>query len=674
MKVPLVLLVVGAMPVVGGEIFVDGGEKAGGGDGSKEKPFAMIADGLKIAKAGDAVVVRGGVYRESVKIPGGEAGRPVTLKAEAGQRVIVSGFAKIGGWQPFKGGVFVTSLDWRPDSLYVDFTAQPLAREPDEGWYVMDATGDKTITDKKHLSNRADDLVGGSVQFHQNSGNIFFSFPITSLDKTACTLAMKNENKYAKPQPGDRYLLKNRACLINEPGEWAVEADADGKTFKLYFLPHRAEDLNATQARRQDRRIVMADRVSHVRIEGLEVAGGVNDGIDISNGFDITVTRCVVHNNADTGIHLSHVSNATVSRCLVLHNMNGLSTRSVRDVVIEENEVALNQMDGIDIAGDVSGRYGKPDAKPEEISENVTVRRNYIHHHTLWGHPDNLQLYRGVKNVRFIDNLALGAGQGLMSEEVDGGELTGNVILSCAANLVILGHGNSHNWTMTKNTLGFPGYGIYSFTGTNYVANENIYLGSVVVPPVYRGDFNLYGRELPIGPRWKRHNDIASFFKAAGQEEHSAAGDPKMISVPLGHSAVDDLESATASTLVLREPQTFKTGHHIEVNWDGVVRTVIAVDGKKVTFQPPLPVQPYSGGTVVVNWGDTTDFVLDTRLKPDSPGIKLARDGGAVGSAINIPAYRAGDFDGDGKRDLPELPADVKAGLPDPNNEILPSF
>jgi hypothetical protein len=655
-------------------IWVDGSAPTAGADGSQAKPFTTIGAGLKQAKAGTRVLVRGGVYRESVKVPGGAAGAPVTLMAEPGQRVILSGFEKIGGWQPHKAGVFVTTLDWKPDTLYVGFAAQPLAREPNEGWYQMAATGERTITDRKHLASRSDDLMGGSIQFHQRSGNVFFSFPITALDASAGTATLKSDNKWAKPQPGDRYMLKNRACLIDQPGEWAVEAQPDGKTCRLFFLPRTAADLQQTQARRLERRVVMVDRVKHVRLEGLEVAGGADDGIDVSNAADVTITRCFVHNNASAGIHLGHTTDATVSRCLVLHNMNGITTRSVRNLTIEENEVGLNQMDGMDIAGDVSGRYGKPGAKPEEITENVTVRRNYIHHHTLWGHPDNLQLYRGVRSIRFIENLALGAGQGLMTEEVDGGELTGNVILSCAANLIIFGHGNSHSWKVTRNTLGFPGYGIYSFTGTNYDARENIYLGSIVVPPVYRGDYNLYGRELPIGPRWKKHKDMASFVSAAGQEQHSLAADPQMISVPIGHSAIDNLESCTANTLVLRNPETFKAGHHIEINWDGVVRKVTAVDGKKMTFAPPLPVQPYSGGTLVANWGDATDFTLDTRLRPGSPAAKLAKDGGAVGASINVPAFRAGDFDGDGKRDLPDLPADVKAGLPDPNNLILPSF
>ena len=220
-------------------IWVDGSAPTAGADGSQAKPFTTIGAGLKQAKAGTRVLVRGGVYRESVKVPGGAAGAPVTLMAEPGQRVILSGFEKIGGWQPHKAGVFVTTLDWKPDTLYVGFAAQPLAREPNEGWYQMAATGERTITDRKHLASRSDDLMGGSIQFHQRSGNVFFSFPITALDASAGTATLKSDNKWAKPQPGDRYMLKNRACLIDQPGEWAVEAQPDGKTCRLFFLPDR---------------------------------------------------------------------------------------------------------------------------------------------------------------------------------------------------------------------------------------------------------------------------------------------------------------------------------------------------------------------------------------------------------------------------------------------------
>lgn len=662
------------LPARARSIHVDTTAAATDADGSDAKPFPSIAAGLKAAQPGDSVVVRAGTYRESVRLPSGEPGRPVTLTAAAGQRVIVSGFEPIRGWQPHKGGIFVTTLDWRPDTLYVGYTAQTLAREPNEGWYAMEAVAGRTITDKRNLSNRGDDLTGGSVQFHQRAGNVFFSFPIASLDAAAGAVTLDDGNKWAKPQPGDRYLLKNRAALIDRPGEWAIEAQPDGKSWQLFFRPGRAEDLRATQARRTDRRLVLADRVQHVRIEGLEVTGGTDDGIDVSNAGDVVISRCVVHNNGGAGIHLSHVARVTVSRCLALHNMNGITMRTAHEIIIEENEVALNQIDGIVVAGDVSGRYGKPGAKPEEITQDVIVRRNYVHHHTLWGHPDNFQLYRGVRNVRFIENLALGAGQGLMSEEVESGELTGNVILSCAANLVIFGHGNSHNWTIRNNTLGFPGYGIFSFTGTNYVAMDNLYLGAIVVPPVYQGDYNLYGGELPVGPRWKKHADLASFVQATGQEQHSVAGDPRLIGVPIGHSAIDDPAGCAVDTLVLRDPGSFSTGHYIEVNWDGVARQIATVAGKRITFAPPLPVRPYSGSTVVVNWGTRTNVLLDTRLRPDSPGTKVARNGGPVGATINVPAFRAGDFDGDGNRDLPALPGDVRAGLPDPNNLVLPSF
>lgn len=59
------------------------------------------------------------------------------------------------------------------------------------------------------------------------------------------------------------------------------------------------------------------------------------------------------------------------------------------------------------------------------------------------------------------------------------------------------------------------------------------------------------------------------------------------------------------------------------------------------------------------NWGDNSDFRLDLRLLPDGPGARLSEAGGPIGSQIDIQAYLAGDFNGDGNRDIPEIPLEL---------------
>lgn len=104
-----------------------------GGDGSLAKPFATIGAALKIVKPGDGIVVRAGTYRESLKLPSGAPGKPLTLMAAPGERVIVSGFTPINGWKPFRGQIQVANINYQPDGLFVRQTLQPMAQSPNEG-------------------------------------------------------------------------------------------------------------------------------------------------------------------------------------------------------------------------------------------------------------------------------------------------------------------------------------------------------------------------------------------------------------------------------------------------------------------------------------------------------------------------------------------------------------
>jgi len=82
------------------ELVVDQAAPADG-DGSAAKPFKTIGEAVKIASGGDTITVRASVYAESVALSqSGTAEQPTVLRAVPGQRVIVSGFVSITGWQP----------------------------------------------------------------------------------------------------------------------------------------------------------------------------------------------------------------------------------------------------------------------------------------------------------------------------------------------------------------------------------------------------------------------------------------------------------------------------------------------------------------------------------------------------------------------------------------------
>jgi len=118
----------------------------------------------------------------------------------------------------------------------------------------------------------------------------------------------------------------------------------------------------------------------------------------------------------------------------------------------------------------------------------------------------------------------------------------------------------------------------------------------------------------------------------------------------------------------------YAVGNHIEFNMDGVVRTVTAVDTVNITitFTPGLHGPTVGDGLAwvslprydfVENWGTRTNFARDSRLSGTSQGLTMSGTGGPIGSLLIIPNYQADDFDGDGFRDVPILPADVQTNL-----------
>jgi hypothetical protein len=269
---------------------------------------------------------------------------------------------------------------------------------------------------------------------------------------------------------------------------------------------------------------------------------------------------------------------------------------------------------------------------------------------------------------------------------VDGVEIAGNIIWNTQAYTIIFGHSNTNNANVHNNTIGGAGYGPYNITGTGYQMNENItWGGQFAIPNLtttnYTGDRNLYYQQygsapLRVASPSKSYTSIATWYADTGQDQNSQIGDPQFVNAATYATVMEGVEKSTASTLVLRSVTGFVVGDHVQINGDGVVRTVTAVDTvkKSITFDVPLPAKPLTQYMIVENWKASTNFVLDLRLKPTSPANTMGATGGVIGGTISTLAYSNGDFNNDGKRDIPTLPADVKAGLIDPNNWPPSSF
>ncbi|HUT09685.1 MAG TPA: right-handed parallel beta-helix repeat-containing protein [Thermoguttaceae bacterium] len=639
-------------------VWVDGGSPTPTEDGSPEAPFRTIGKALQTVQPSDVVTVRAGVYREQFKIPSGEPGRPITLRAADGQRAIVSGCVPVTGWTKATGGVWTTTLDFEPERLLVAAKEQTIAREPNEGWWRSAGAAGDTLSDPEHLQGIPAAETGGEVRVWLQHGNTFMTFPLLTLDARQARVSVDRGTTTLNLTAGDKYFLQNRAEFIDRPGEWAVQPDAG--RFKLSFMPRDEADLARVEAPRLDRALIDTRDRSHIRIEGLEVTGSRQFGIQVYGSSDVQVRRCIVHANRYLGILLREVEDVLVAQNVVRRNEYGISVGYSRRVTVEENDVGHNGVDGILVTWN---------------SDDITVQRNCVHHHLLWGHPDNLQVYRGVTNVRFRDNLLLAGGQSVMMEETSQGEFSGNMVVGCGAYMLIMGHQNAGHYKIHGNTLAFSGYGCMNLTWEDYDVCENVMTtghDSVLFGTKgirdYRGDRNVFWNSarsqnptiIATDDGW--HRDFQAVQRSTGEDQHSVYADPRFRNAPVAFRVLDSgrLDRCTKETWYLRGgAQGFEAGDFVEVNFDGVRRRITRLDEATITVAPPLEEKPVKGW-LVANWGENSDFRLDLRLKGDSPGANLSAEGGPVGSKIDVQAYLRGDFDGDGQRDLPLLPPEFK--------------
>lgn len=639
------------------EIHVDARSTASPPDGSPSAPFRTLAEALGRAVPGDTVLVHAGTYRESVRVPSGTAEKPVCLRAVAKERVIITGAAPVPDWQKVSDNVHAASLGFRPERLLVDFQPQPLAREPNEGWWTAQAVDHLTIHDAGHGERFPAKAEGGQVYIWTQHGNTFFTAPLAALDRERSRFTLRSPSKWMRLSAGDRYYFENAQDLIDAPGEWTVNEQGD--RFQIRFFPDNLDVLKRVEAPRETRRVLLISGATNVQIEGLEIVASAKNGIEINKSENVTVSGCIVHSHAGTGIAMRDCRNVIVRRNLSWNNYCGITLHTVRGAVIEENDVGYNGMDGLIVSWN---------------SEDITVRRNYLHHHVLWGHPDNLQVYRGVKKLRLIDNLLLAGGQAIMMEETSEGVLEGNMIIGAGAYAVIFGHQNAENYRIHNNTIAFSGYGCLNLTARNYDVRENVFVtgheGRVYgVRGIagYTAERNLFfktadavGESVLVSDQsW--NNSVEQFRRATGQDQHSLYADPGFRNAPQSYAVLDSsrLPECTRDTWFVRKGLgSIQAGDMVEVDFDGQPRTVTAAEGSRITVSPGLAAKPLKG-LLLCNWGQRTNLVLDLRLGEESPGRRLSASGGPVGSPLDIAAYQRGDFDGDGQRDLPPLPVEL---------------
>jgi hypothetical protein len=206
------------------------------------------------------------------------------------------------------------------------------------------------------------------------------------------------------------------------------------------------------------------------------------------------------------------------------------------------------------------------------------------------------------------------------------------------------------------NNVGFSGQQIgrcLGVNGSSYTADNNdwfLYSGQTATPVVAKGESFLN--------TWAQYQALV-----APQDAHSFNTDPLFTNFPSNYINADDSltwSNTPTKIFIPTTPQSYlaylAVGDHIEIGWDGVMRTVQSIGSNFITFAPAkndIVLSPIQG---IANWKGNSNPAFDLTFKTGSKAIGGAQGGGNMGSTINVPAYMNGDFNGDGRRDIPAMP------------------
>ncbi|MHB8897674.1 MAG: hypothetical protein ACYC6Y_02885 [Thermoguttaceae bacterium] len=278
----------------------------GGNDadpGTQSRPLATLEAAVSRLEPGDTLVVRGGVYRETVRFPrSGEAGKPITLKAYPGEEATISGCEPITGWIRHEGNIWKAPMGWTlgpgRNQIFAGEEVLVEARHPNRPapgleMYVADLSplwptfGPFTIPEETRASDPGrivSPLLDGQPEDYWKGGlycgehyegwclqtGVIESSKAGEIhvgDRTGgWWFGPAYEAKYPQAMQDGRGMIVGHMHALDQPGEWHWQ---DGT---LYLVTADGSEPRGVEAKRRPLALDLSDR-SYITISGLAVRG-----------------------------------------------------------------------------------------------------------------------------------------------------------------------------------------------------------------------------------------------------------------------------------------------------------------------------------------------------------------------------------------------------------------
>ncbi len=269
--------------------------------GDEAAPWKTLAHAGQVVKAGDTVIVKEGIYRETLKVKNnGEPNKPISFVAAQGEEVIISASEKFKGcFMPYKDGMLAAHVPWDlgPTKNQVYYNGETIneARHPNgpelevseqaglsSNWPTM---GDIHVDHPEDLYHAYSDTVLNQEEKDYWKGGYLMGVWATAYGVQATNIVASEKGKLTleggsltawgtTTDNATQYnyswaYIAGHQNAIDMPGEWVIRGNT------LFILPPEGETADTLELEIKKRMLVIdLQDNKHVSVSGFTTIGG----------------------------------------------------------------------------------------------------------------------------------------------------------------------------------------------------------------------------------------------------------------------------------------------------------------------------------------------------------------------------------------------------------------
>ena len=261
-------------------------------NGSIMSPFKTLAKASSVAKAGDTVIVKEGVYRETLTPQNnGAPGAPITYKAAAGEKVVISAADELGEFGHYKDNIYISAMDWDmgngKNQLFIDGESMLEARYPNSPYWreegiseLWPTRGDFYVAAGDLNTVRSDTLLNQEPDYWKGGtyvGCFGYGYAIgtATIDSSLNgRLKVKDTTSLWWWDPA-KHNNWSYGCIIGHMNALDTNKEWVKKGDMIYMIFPEGVDPLKTKVEAKARQLVInLNNKRYINIEGIETVGG----------------------------------------------------------------------------------------------------------------------------------------------------------------------------------------------------------------------------------------------------------------------------------------------------------------------------------------------------------------------------------------------------------------